>query len=238
MPGEASSIFLSKSRVGPVELATIAFGQRFKITPIQLVSAVSAIANKGIRVKPRLVKESIDSETHNITYYPVEEMGRVISEKTAKDVLSMMETVVSEGTGKGAKVEGVRVGGKTGTSEDGVNTGKYIASFLGIAPIDDPEIILLVTLYNPTGEGGHQGGGIAAPLAGEILKDVLSYLELQNKEEKEQVEMIDVRGKTIKEAKKELKALELSIDNQNNYSDDSVVLEQLPRPRNYDKQRK
>ena len=88
----------------------------------------------------------------------------------------MMESVVAEGTGKNAKVEGFRVGGKTGTSEDGVNTGKYVTSFCGVAPIEDPQIVCLVTLYNPTGEGGHQGGGVAAPVGGQVLREVLPYL--------------------------------------------------------------
>ena len=89
-----------------------------------------------------------------------------------------MESVVSEGTGKNAKVEGYRIGGKTGTSEDGVNTGKYVTSFCGVAPIDDPQVVLLITLYNPTGEGGHQGGGVAAPVGGQIFSEVLPYLEV------------------------------------------------------------
>ena len=92
-----------------------------------------------------------------------------------------MESVVSEGTGKNAKVEGYRIGGKTGTSEDGVNTGKYVTSFCGVAPIDDPQIVLLITLYNPTGEGGHQGGGVAAPVGGQIFSEVLPYLCPDNK---------------------------------------------------------
>ena len=151
--GEAASIFLKEEKVGPVELATIAFGQRFEVTPIQMVRMVSVIANKGIEVKPRIVKEIRDSETGEVQTIPVEETGRVISEETANSVLSMMVSVVAEGTGKGATVLGYRVGGKTGTSEDGVNTNKYIASFMGVAPIEDPEVVILATLYNPTGEG-------------------------------------------------------------------------------------
>lgn len=158
LPGEANSIFLDKAKVGPVELATIAFGQRFKVTPIQMVTAVSAIANNGIKLVPRLVKKSINSQTGEITEYPVQEVGRVISEETSKKVLDMMGSVVSQGTGRGAQVKGYNVGGKTGTSEDGVNTNKFIASFMGVAPITDPELVILITLYNPTGEGGHQGG--------------------------------------------------------------------------------
>ena len=159
LPGEAGSIFLAKEKAGPVELATISFGQRFEITPIQLVTAVSSIANGGNSIKPRVVKKVIDSETKMVTDIPIQNAGKVISKETSEKVLSMMESVVSEGTGKNAKVIGYRIGGKTGTSEDGVNTNKYVTSFCGVAPIDNPQAVVLVTLYNPTGEGGHQGGG-------------------------------------------------------------------------------
>ncbi len=158
LPGEANSIFLKEEKVGPVELATIAFGQRFEITPIQLVTAVSTIANGGVKVTPRVVKQIINSSTGEVTDIPVKLGERVISEEHSKEILSMMESVVAEGTGKNAQVKGYRVGGKTGTSEDGVNTNKYVTSFMGVAPISDPEVVVLVTLYNPTGEGGHQGG--------------------------------------------------------------------------------
>ena len=158
LPGEANSIFIAEDKCGPVELATISFGQRFEITPIQLVTAISAIANDGTLVTPRIVKTIIDSETGERTELPVESKGEVISKEISEKVLSMMESVVAEGTGKNAQVAGYRIGGKTGTSEDGVNTNKYVTSFCGVAPINDPEIVVLVTLYNPTGEGGHQGG--------------------------------------------------------------------------------
>ena len=155
LPGEASSIFIAEDKCGPVELATISFGQRFEITPLQLITAVSAIANGGNLLTPRIVTATIDSQTGERTELPVENKGEVISKETSDKVLSMMESVVSEGTGKNAKVAGYRIGGKTGTSEDGVNTGKYVTSFCGVAPIDDPQVVVLVTLYNPTGEGGH-----------------------------------------------------------------------------------
>ena len=170
LPGEAGSIFLAKEKVGPVELATISFGQRFEVTPIQMVTMLSTIANKGIYVRPRIVKTIIDSQTNEKKEIEPIYENKVISEKTAENVLSMMESVVSEGTGKNAKVEGYRIGGKTGTSEDGVNTGKYVTSFIGVAPIENPEMVILITLYNPTGEGGHQGGGVAAPVAGKIFR--------------------------------------------------------------------
>ena len=178
MAGEGSGIFLKEEKVGPVELGTIAFGQRFEITPIQMATAVSTIANGGEYVVPRFVKAIVDSETGEIKNIEVKKKNRVISEETSKKVLSMMETVVAEGTGKNAQVKGYSIGGKTGTSEDGVNTGKYVTSFVGVAPVDNPQVVILITLYNPTGEGGHQGGGVAAPVGGQILSEVLPYLEI------------------------------------------------------------
>ncbi|MBQ3145978.1 MAG: hypothetical protein IJB90_05460 [Clostridia bacterium] len=170
LPGEAGSIFLKEEKVGPVELATISFGQRFEVTPIQMLSMVSTIANNGKKVTPRLVKAVIDSETGEKTDVVVKEEEQVISEETAKKVLSMMESVVSEGTGKNAGVKGYSIGGKTGTSEDGVNTNKYVTSFIGVADTNNPEVVILILLYNPTGEGGHQGGAVAAPIASQVLR--------------------------------------------------------------------
>lgn len=177
LPGEANSIFVKEEKAGPVELATISFGQRFEITPLQMITAVSSIANKGVYIKPRIVKSIQNSTTGEITEMPIETGEQIISKENAEKVLSMMNSVVSEGTGKNAKVEGYQVGGKTGTSEDGVNTGKYVTSFCGVAETDSPKIVLLITLYNPTGEGGHQGGGVAAPVGGKILSEVLPYLD-------------------------------------------------------------
>ena len=127
-----------------------------------------------------------------------------------------MESVVSEGTGKNARVAGYRVGGKTGTSEDGVNTNKYVTSFVGVAPISSPKVAILVTLYNPTGEGGHQGGAVAAPVAGQILGEVLPYLELKEDNEATKVNQTvvtvpDIKYKTLKEAEAILKEKGLKI---------------------------
>lgn len=136
----------------------MSFGQRFEVTPLQMVRMVSAIANGGVLMEPRIVKQIINKETGEIENIEPKEQSRAISKETANQVLSMMESVVSEGTGKNAQVLGYRIGGKTGTSEDGVNTGKYVTSFIGVAPISNPELVILITLYNPTGQGGHQGG--------------------------------------------------------------------------------
>ena len=237
LPGEAGSIFLAKEKAGPVELATISFGQRFEITPIQLVTAVSSIANGGTSIKPRVVKQIIDSETKEVTDIPVEKGDTVISKETSEKVLSMMESVVSEGTGKNAKVAGYRIGGKTGTSEDGVNTNKYVTSFCGVAPIDNPQVVVLVTLYNPTGEGGHQGGGVAAPVGGQIFSEILPYLEVNKQvlEEDEeevihQIQVPDVMGKTLEEAKQILKEnnLEMYLENEKVDMENTYVKNQIP----------
>ena len=238
LPGEAGSIFLAENKAGPVELATISFGQRFEITPIQLVTAVSSIANGGNLVQPRVVKAIIDSETGERTDIETKVKSQTISKETSEKVLSMMESVVSEGTGKNAKVAGYRIGGKTGTSEDGVNTNKYVTSFLGVAPIENPQVVVLVTLYNPTGEGGHQGGGVAAPVGGQIFSEILPYLEVSqgNQDEIEQVEQVkvpNIEGKSIKEGEEIIKelGLEISIENdsENLDKENTIINTQTPK---------
>lgn len=135
-----------------------------------MLTVVSTIANNGKKFTPRLVKSIVDSQTGERNDIEVKEGEQVVSEETAKKVLSMMGSVVSEGTGKNAQVKGYSIGGKTGTSEDGVNTNKYVTSFVGVADIADPEVVILILLYNPTGEGGHQGGSVAAPIASQVLR--------------------------------------------------------------------
>ena len=140
--------------------------------------------------------------------------------------------------GKNAKVAGYRIGGKTGTSEDGVNTNKYVTSFCGVAPIDNPQVVVLVTLYNPTGEGGHQGGGVAAPVGGQVFSEILPYLEVTqgNTDEVEQIEQVqvpDITEKTISEAQKILKdnSLEMVIENDSEQlvKDNIIIKEQIPK---------
>ena len=140
--------------------------------------------------------------------------------------------------GKNAKVAGYRIGGKTGTSEDGVNTNKYVTSFCGVAPIENPQVVVLVTLYNPTGEGGHQGGGVAAPVGGQVFSEILPYLEVTqgNTDEVEQIEQVqvpDITEKTISEAQKILKdnSLEMVIENDSEEldKDNIIIKEQIPK---------
>ena len=148
----------------------------------------------------------------------------------------MMESVVSEGTGKNAQVKGYSIGGKTGTSEDGVNTNKYVASFVGVTPVSNPQLVVLVVMYNPTGEGGHGGGGVAAPVASQILTEVLPYLEvskdnISSEDIKMNVDVPNVVGLTYKEAKKALRdvGLEITLRNEETeVSDDYVISKQVP----------
>ena len=210
-----------------MNFGTIAFGQRFEVTPIQMITMVSTIANGGTYIQPRVVKQIINSQTGEIT-----EKETVISEETSKKVLSMMQSVVAEGTGKNAQVQGYSIGGKTGTSEDGVNTGKYVTSFIGTSPIENPQVCILITLYNPTGEGGHQGGGIAAPIASQVLGEVFPYLEIkkQNEEEQQEVEVPNIIGLTLKEAKKVLEDVGLQLElKESEGSSIDTITNQLPK---------
>ena len=238
LTGEAKGIFLPEAKVGPVELATISFGQRFEITPLQMIRMVSAIANGGTLMEPRIVKQIIDNKTGEVENIEPKVQSTAISKETASNVLSMMESVVSEGTGRNAQVLGYRIGGKTGTSEDGVNTGKYVTSFVGVAPISDPEVVILIVLYNPTGEGGHQGGGVAAPIASQVFSELLPALEIMpdNKkqvEQKQEVIIPEVRNITVNEAINKLKevGLEANINTEEEINKDEVkIKDQIPKP--------
>ena len=202
-----------------------------------MITMVSTIANGGTYIKPRIVKQIVNSETGEVTNIKPETKDRVISEDTANKMLSMMNSVVAEGTGKNAQVLGYSIGGKTGTSEDGVNTGKYVTSFIGVAPISDPEVAILITLYNPTGEGGHQGGGVAAPIGSQVFGEILPYLEIKkdNEEsgEKQEVEVPNLMGMTVKEAKETLENLGLEIEikeeEENNSNQEQIITKQLPK---------
>lgn len=196
-----------------------------------MITMVSTIANGGTYIQPRVVKEIINSETGEVRDIETVKKDRVISEETAQKMLRMMHSVVAEGTGKNAQVQGYSIGGKTGTSEDGVNTGKYVTSFIGAAPINDPEVCILITLYNPTGEGGHQGGGVAAPIASQVLGEVLPYLEVKknNEEEKQEVEVPNLVGMSINQAKTALDELGLKIEAKEELDENNKIIKQLPK---------
>ena len=212
--GEQSSIFQKLENVGPVELATMSFGQRLNVTPLQMITAISCVANDGILMQPRIVKSVTNTDTGAVTEIPVTQFRQVISSQTAAEVKSMMESVVTEGTGRHAAVSGYSIGGKTGTSEPTEANAEegYVASYVAISPVEDTKIVLLVTLYDPQGENGHQGGQVAGPVVSQMLSEILPYMGVvsdatadSNSNSSNYITVPDVRNKTVAEAEKTLK---------------------------------
>ncbi len=237
LSGEGTSIFKDESTVIPIERATMSFGQRFSITPLQMATAISAVANNGTLVKPRIVKSITNTDTGAITEIPTEEVRQVISAETASAVKSMMQYVVESGSGWRGDVTGYTVGGKTGTSEprDGrEDIDGYVASYVAISPIEDTQIVLLLTLYKPP-KSNHQGGTLAGPVVSQMLTDILPYLDIPSDESStENVNLItvpEIRNKTIAEAEKVLKdagfSTKISTSNDKN---STLVIDQVPKP--------
>ena len=176
LPGEAATIMHQEEKIGPVELATISFGQSFQITPIQLATTVSSIINGGNRVTPHFGAAVEDGNGNTVKTFDYAVHPDICSEKTSETMRELLEKVVAEGTGKNAKVEGFEIGGKTATSQTIPRSEhRYIASFLGFAPASDPDVLVLVIIDNP--QGTYYGGTIAAPVAGEIFENILPYLD-------------------------------------------------------------
>ncbi len=228
IPGESSGTFHDSLSV--VDLATSSFGQTFTVTPLQMVSAVSAVVNGGNLIKPTIIKSYTDKNGNITENFEPEIVRNVISEETSRQMRAILEQVVSEGTGKGAYVNGFRIGGKTGTSEKlPRGSGKYIASFVGFAPADNPQLVCLLMLDEPNA-GATGGGAIAAPAVGRIFEDVLPYLgyEPQFTEENAQtisVSVPKIKDLTVDKATEKLAKLGLSISIKGN---GDVVTNQIP----------
>ena len=191
-PGETGSIMYNSDDVGPVELATMGYGQSISLTPIQLLTAVSAIGNDGILLQPRYVKSLTDSDGKVVKEYKAKEVRRVISEETAAEMREAMEYVVSDGGAGVAKITGYRIGGKTGTAnkvENGKYGDYYYSSFLGMAPMDDPKIAILVVVDSP--KGSYYGSLTAGPIAKSILQDTLRYLNVEPEYTEEELAAIE-----------------------------------------------
>ena len=178
IPGEAGTIMHKKENVGQVELATISFGQSFQITPIQLATTVSALVNGGRRVTPHFGMEVLSAEGKKVKTFRYNAKKHIVSEKTSQTMRELLESVVAEGSGKNAYVEVYRIGGKTATSQTlPRSANKYISSFVGFAPADDPQILGMCVIYNP--QGVYYGGTIAAPVIGKIFENILPYLGIE-----------------------------------------------------------
>ena len=234
LPGEVSPkagvTYHTLEALNLPELSSSSFGQTFQISPIQMITGISCIANGGKLMRPYVVAKTIDSDGNTISETKPVVRRQVISEKTSKQVASIMEEVVSHGTGKNAYVAGYRVAGKTGTSEKLTNDGKYIASFAGFAPADNPKIAVLVAIDEPEGE--HGGGAIAAPVVGSIFEKTLVYLNVEAQYTDEELAKItktapSVVGKTVSSAKNEVSSAGFSIKV---VGDGETVVSQMPAP--------
>ncbi len=229
--GESGSVYY-RNRMSETDLATTSFGQGISITPIQLITALSSVVNGGNLMKPQIVKEIRNSGGIIKSFYP-EVVNRVISEETSATMRNILESVVSDpkGTGKNAYIKGYRLGGKTGTSEKGRNNDKRIASFVGFAPADDPQLICLVMLDEPQ-VANKYGGTIAAPLVGSIIEESLEYLGVDRQYTADEAKSLtaavpDVRELSVAAAKDSIAAKGLNIKI---VGSGETVLDQLPKP--------
>ena len=241
LTGEQGGIIpINTDIIKEINLATMSYGHGIAVTPIQLINAVSAIANGGNLMKPRLVSELIDNEGNVVIANEPEIKRQVISKTTSDTMLEMMESVVSEGTGTNAYVPGYRVAGKTGTAQKIIDgkyaPGKYIGSFVAVAPASDPKIAVLVIVDEP--EGIYYGGSVAAPVAGKIIEETLSYLKLnQNLQRKKRNNLnillmfLMLRNMKIEEAGKILSDLGFKYTTESfNIIENSMVIDQFPLP--------
>ena len=243
LSGESKGVFFSQSVItdtdkwGTASLTSASFGQTFKITPLQLLRAISSVVNGGYLMEPYLVSEIMDADGNTVYKQEPTVIRQVISEETSQTMCNLLESVVTEGTAKNASVAGFSIGGKTGTSEkidvldeNGQPTLDKIVSFVGIAPMDDPEYIVLVALDTPSRETGLyiSGGQMAAPTAAAVLADILPYLGVSRVEtEDAQVTVPDLTGMTVAEATKALRALGLSLES---IGDGDIIAMQIPAP--------
>ena len=239
LPGEANSIMHKIENVKAVELATMSFGQSFQITPLQLLTAVSAVINGGTRITPHFGVKILDSEGKVFDTLEYDTVENAVSEATSNTMKDLLEQVVASGTGKRAYLPGFRIGGKTATSEKlPRGNGKYIASFVGFAPAENPQVLAIALIDEP--QGLYYGGTIAAPVVGELFDNILPYLGIEAKYTEEEMKANNIGtvtipnfiGKTRKEVKELAKAFGIESIYYSNASgeetDGEVVTEQFP----------
>ncbi len=232
LPGETNGIFHDPSNFKEIDLATSSFGQSFNVTPLQMITMVSAVANGGKLMKPHLVKQLVDSSQNVVEEFKPQVVRQVISEQTSKTMCEILESVVSVGGGKNAYLAGYRIAGKTGTSEKQPRgSGKYVASFVGFAPADDPQIACLVILDQPPAGAVYYGGLIAAPVVKNILEESLQYLGVEPEYTQEELALVDITvpditGRTRKEAEGILAESGVGISFRGS---GDIVLDQVPK---------
>lgn len=213
LPAEANSIPIAKENVGPVELATISYGHGINLTMIQMIRTMSALVNGGYLLEPQVVSEVIDQDGKVVTTFEKKVVGQIISEETSSNIRTLLESAVKSGGGKKAYIEGIRVGGKSGTSqkftENGYEDEVVVVSFVGIAPIDDPQYVVLVVVDEPKDE--FLGSLVAAPIVKNILEDILRYKNIvPNVTEEKEIIVPNLVGITLEEAQTLLDGLGLA----------------------------
>lgn len=234
IPGEAVGIMHDIKKVGPVELATMSFGQSFQITPLQLIRAGAAIVNGGYLVTPHIGRELVNEEGNIIKIFEYDNKKQIISKETSDIMRSILESVVSEGTGHRTYLPGYKIGGKTATSEKLPRSNhKYIASFIGFAPADDPQVIALILIDEPVGI--YYGGTVAAPVVKEVFENILPYLGIEPKYTDQEltlegvgdVDIPNVLQKSLSEVRQEARELGLTLEV---LGEGNIVKEQFPLP--------
>lgn len=237
LPGEASPkagvTYFKKDTMTKVNLASSSFGQSFQITPIQMITAVNAIANDGKLMQPYIVSKTLDSDGNVILQNQPIEKRQVVSESTSEKIMASMEQVALNGTARNAYVAGYRVGGKTGTSDKLNNVGQVVASFVGVAPTNDPRITVLIVVDEPEGATG--GGAVAAPVAGEVIENTLTYLNVERQYNDSEKALLDVQvpsvtGDSVSEAKSSLEENKFSVQI---VGEGDKVLSQMPASGQY-----
>ena len=237
LAGEENSLFTKLDKVGPVELATMSFGQRLSITPLQMATAICAVANDGYLMQPRIVKSITNTDTGAVTEVEPVTVRQVISKETSEEVKGMMEYVATKGTGQNGQVTGYSIGGKTGTSEppDNRKDEGYVASYVAISPVEDTQVVLLLTLYKPPANN-HQGGTLAGPVVSQMLSEILPSLNVTSTNTNTQkttnlITVPDVRNKTIAEAQKTLEGLGFGVKVSTTGDPNAeLVTNQTPKP--------
>jgi stage V sporulation protein D (sporulation-specific penicillin-binding protein) len=233
----------SLPQVGPVELATISFGQGISVTPIQMMVSAVATINGGYVIRPRLVREMRHENGELVQRFEPIIVRQAISAETSRQMRDILESVVAEGSGSRAGVIGYRIGGKTGTAQKvvagGYETGKYIASFFGFFPADDPELAVLVLIDEPKGKQ-YYGGEIAAPVAGEIFSEVIRYLDYKPAYQEQdaaapsvmEVVVPEIRDLTVMEGKQLLLENHLNnqLETQSSLGDQAIIVDTFPKP--------
>ncbi|MBO5476562.1 MAG: PASTA domain-containing protein [Clostridia bacterium] len=235
LPGEATGIMHNEATMGEVDLATTSFGQTIQITSLQTAVNYCAVANGGYLVEPYIVREIKSGSGNYDEQIESKVLKQVMSEQTASDIMSALVDTVNIGTGKSAKISDYQIAGKTATGENGRGENlKYLAGFVGIAPASNPEIVVVMNLYDPKGPSGHGGATLCGPVVGSIIDEVLKYMDVQtdytvNETESNEIVIPNVVGKTYTEAQQIMNESGFGIITSSEFAGDTVITNQVPK---------